>query len=221
MKNFSGGVIAVSALLLGMTSQVSANESAIAVSAMTPATNAAAVEAPKLHAALRALWQGHVQHTREYAVAVHAQRASAAKAAADAVVANAKQIANAVGSFYGDAADTQMLTLLAGHWGGVKALTDARAAGDMAAQSKAMTELAQNVSAISAFLAGANPNLPENALQGLLSTHVGHHATQIQQIMADDVQGERETWKAMQHHMDIIADALADGIARQFPDKAN
>lgn len=221
MNNFSGGIVAVGALLLGMTGQVSANASATAMSAMTPAIDTAVVEAPKLHAALRALWQGHVQHTREYAVAVHAQRGSEAKAAADAVVANARQIANAVGSFYGDAADAQMLTLLAGHWGGVRALTDARAAGDMAAQSEAMSELSQNVSAISAFLSGANPNLPETALQGLLATHVGHHATQIQQIMADDVQGERETWKAMQHHMDVIADALADGIAKQFPDKAN
>src|SRR3546814_7176693 len=110
MKKFYGGMVAVGARLLGMTGQVSANESAVAASAMTPATNAAAVEAPKLHAALRALWQGHVQHTREYAVAVHAHRASDANAAADAVVANAKQIANAVGSFYGGAADAQMLT---------------------------------------------------------------------------------------------------------------
>ncbi|MDP1697074.1 MAG: hypothetical protein Q8L45_04725 [Xanthomonadaceae bacterium] len=221
MKMLSCGVIAISALLLGMTAQAGTAASATAMAATTPAADASTLVAPKLHVALRALWQGHVLHTREYAVAVHAHNASQANAAADAVVANAKQLADAVGSFYGDAAGAQMLTLLAGHWGGVKALTDARAAGDMAAQSKAMSELAQNVSAISAFLSGANPNLPESALQGLLSAHVGHHATQIQQIMADDVQGERQTWKAMQHHMDVIADALADGIAAQFPDKAN
>src|SRR3546814_17304469 len=109
--------------------------------------------------ALRALWQGHVQHTREYSVAVHAHRASDANAAADAVVAKAKQIANAVGSFYGDAADAQMLTLLAGHWGGVKALTDARSAGHMTAQSKAMPELAPHVKPISAFLSGGRASV--------------------------------------------------------------
>lgn len=215
------GVIAVSALLLGPTDQAGAAVSAAAMAATTPATNATAVQAPQLHVALRALWQGHVLHTREYAVAVHAPDTSQADAAADAVVANAKQISGAVGSFYGDAAGTQMLTLLAGHWGGVKALTDAGAAGDTAARGKAMSDLAQNVTAISQFLAGANPHLPESALQGLLTAHVGHHASQIQQIMTDDVQGERLTWKAMQHHMDVIADALADGIAAQFPDKAN
>ena len=104
--------------------------------------------APKLDAALRSLWHGHVVHTRDYALAVHAHDTAKAKAAADAVVANAKQIADAVGGFYGHAAGAKMLQLLAGHWGGVKALTDARAANDAAAQSKAMADLNRNVDAI-------------------------------------------------------------------------
>ncbi len=55
--------------------------------------------APKLHAAMRALWQGHAETTREYALAVKAGDAAAEKKAADAVVANAKQIADAVAQF--------------------------------------------------------------------------------------------------------------------------
>lgn len=182
---------------------------------------AAAPAAPKLDAALRALWHGHVVHTRDYALAVHAHDAAKAKAAADAVVANAKQIADAVGGFYGKAAGARMLDLLAGHWAGVKALTDARAANDKAAENKAMATLQSNASEIAKFLAGANPNLPESALQGLLATHVAHHATQIQQIMAGDMKGEAATWQAMQAHMDTISDALAAGIAKQFPAKAS
>jgi hypothetical protein len=188
-----------------------------------PSTHAAAAApaAPKLDAALRSLWHGHVVHTRDYALAVHAHDAAKAKAAADAVVANAKQIADAVGGFYGKAAGARMLDLLAGHWGGVKALTDARAANDKAAENKAMATLQSNASEIAKFLAGANPNLPESALQGLLATHVAHHATQIQQIMAGDMKGEAATWQAMQAHMDTISDALAAGIAKQFPAKAS
>ncbi|MEI7035457.1 hypothetical protein [Fulvimonas yonginensis] len=188
---------------------------------MPSSTPAAAVPAaPKLDAAMRALWHGHIVHTRDYALAVHAHDTARAKAAADAVVANAKQIADAVGGFYGKPAGEQMLTLLAGHWGGVKALTDARAAGDQAAQQKAMATLDSNAHAIAAFLAGANPNLPENAVQGLLAAHVAHHATQIQQIMSGDSKGEQSTWQAMQAHMDTVADALASAIAKQFPAKA-
>lgn len=191
------------------------------------ATDAAAAAAsagpaaPKLQATLRSLWHGHIVHARDYALAVHAKHTAAAGKAADAVVANARQIADAVGSFYGDAAGKQMLTLLAGHWGAVKALTDARAAHDEAAASKAMTDLTGNAGDIARFLSGANPNLPEDTLRGLLLAHGAHHEQQIRQVMAGDRKGEAATWKAMQAHMDTIADALAAGIAKQFPAKAS
>ena len=64
----------------------------------TPASTAAPA-APKLHAAMRELWQGHAETTREYALAVKAGDAAAEKKAADAVVANAKQIADAARAF--------------------------------------------------------------------------------------------------------------------------
>jgi hypothetical protein len=185
------------------------------------AADAAAVAAPKLHAALRSLWHGHVVHTRDYALAVHAHDAAKAKLAADAVVANAQQLADAVAGFYGKPAGERMLQLLAGHWGGIKALTDARAAGDAAGQNQAMTALNANVNEIAKFLAGANPNLPESAVQSLFIAHVAHHATELQQIMSDDMKGEQGTWAAMQQHMDVIADALAGAIAKQFPAKAS
>lgn len=190
-----------------------------AAAASTAASTAPA--APKLQATLRSLWHGHIVHARDYAMAVHAKHTAAADKAADAVVANAKQIAGAVGSFYGDAAGQQMLTLLAGHWGAVKALTDARAAHDEAAASKAMNDLTRNAGDIAKFLSGANPNLPEDTLRGLLLAHGAHHEQQIRQIMAGDHKAEAATWKAMQKHMDTIADALAAAIAKQFPDKAH
>lgn len=185
--------------------------------AASPTTAAAA---PKLHAAMRELWQGHAQTTRAYAMAVKAGDAAAAKKAADDVVANAKKIADAVGSFYGADAGKKMLELLAGHWGGVKALTDAGHANDSAASAKAMQDLSTNADAIAAFLSGANPNLPADAVRGLLMTHAGHHSALITAIMKGDSAGAAQTWTAMQTHMNTLADALSDGIAKQFPAKA-
>lgn len=208
-------------LLLGATLAVASIGTEAMAMPMAPMADAAApTPAPKLDAALRTLWHDHVVHTREYAFAVHDKDAAKAKQAADAVVTNAKQIAQAVGSFYGKAAGEQMLSLLAGHWSGVKALTDAIAAGDTAAQSSAMTSLNNNVNTIAGFLSGANPYLPKDAVQNLLATHVAHHAAQIADIMSGNQKGEQQTWAAMQHHMDVIADALAGALARQFPDKA-
>ena len=68
-------------------------------------------------------------------------------------------------------------------------------------------------------LSGANPNLPEDAVFGLLSSHGGHHISQIDEVAARDFAGEAKTWHAMRHHMLVIADAIADGIAKQFPDR--
>lgn len=185
------------------------------------ATPAPAPAAPQLQAAMRDLWHGHIVHARDYALAVHAGDQAAAKSAADAVVANAKDIARAVGGFYGDAAGGGMLDLLAGHWGAVKAMTDARARNDKAAGDKAMADLTANAGGIAKFLAGANPNLPEDTVRGLLLAHGAHHSQQIDLIMKGDTAGEATEWTAMQAHMDMIADALAGAIARQFPDKAN
>lgn len=203
----------------GIAATAQASHDMVAMAQAAPA--AAPVAAPKLQAAMRALWHGHVVHTREYAMAVHAHDSAKAKAAEDAVVANAKQIADAVAGFYGKPAGEQTLQLLAGHWGGVKALTDATAAKDVAGEQKAMADLNTNVTAIATFFSGANPNLPENAVQSLFAAHVAHHASQITQIMRGDTQGEQATWTQMQAHMNTIADALAGGIAKQFPDKAS
>ena len=186
-----------------------------------PASQAAAPAAPQLHEAMRSLWHGHIVNTRDYAMAMHAGDQAKADKAAGAVVANARQIADAVAGFYGKAGGERMLQLLAGHWGAVKAMTDARAKGDTAGSNKAMADLAANAGEIAKFLAGANPNLPEDTVRGLLLQHGADHGQQVGQIMTGDSKGEAETWKHMQAHMDTIADALAGAIAKQFPDKAS
>ena len=197
----------------------------VAESTPPPAEPAAApapeVAAPKLQAAMRELWHGHVVHARDYAMAVHAGNKADAGKAADAVVANAHQIADAVAGFYGKAGGDRMMELLGGHWGAVKALTDTRNAKDDAGATKAMADLTANAGEIAKFLAGANPNLPEDTVRGLLLAHGAHHSSQIDLINKDDTAGEATEWTAMQAHMDMIADALAGAIAKQFPEKAN
>jgi len=176
-----------------------------------------AAPAPKLQATLRALWHGHVVNTRDYAFAVKAGDARRREAAANAVVTNAKQLADAVAGFYGRAAGDRMLALLAGHWGAVRALTDAEHAGNRAAANAAMSTLTQNAGEIAVFLSGANPHLPQDAVRGLLLAHGAHHAAQVGEVMRGDRAAEAKTWAAMQRHMDTIADAMAGALARQFP----
>ena len=77
--------------------------------APAPTPTEAAVPAPKLQAAMRDLWLGHIVAARDYALARHAGNDADARKAADAVVANAKQIAGAVGGFYGQSGGDRMM----------------------------------------------------------------------------------------------------------------
>jgi hypothetical protein len=177
----------------------------------------AAVPAPRPQAALRGLWQGHVSHTRDYAMAVHAGDTRRAEAA---VIANAKDLANAVGGFNGAAAGAHQLDLLAAHWGGVKALTTAAQRKDAAAEAKAFAALTANAREIATFLSGANPHLPFDAVNGMLVAHAGHHPAQVHAVMRADRKAEAAATTAMRSHMDAVADAMAGALARQFPKKA-
>lgn len=219
MKPFSMTCAAALAALL-----VAAAPSVLAtpVAAQAATADAAANDAPQLHAAMRQLWHGHIVATRDYALAVHAGDQAGAQKAADAVVTDAKQIADAVAGFYGKDAGDALLKLLAGHWGGVKALTDTTKAGNKTGEQNAMQDLASNATAIAKFLAGANPNWSEATLQGALMMHVNDHKTQIDEMMSNAPAAQQaKSWTEMQHHMDMISDVLASGIAKQFPAKAH
>src|SRR3954471_2146138 len=90
--------------------------------------------------ALRDLWTGHIFWVRNVSMATMSKDTAAAKAAEDQVVANAKQTAGAIEPFYGKAASDKLFTLLAGHWGAIKAHIDATAKGDAKAQQAAIEQ---------------------------------------------------------------------------------
>ena len=169
--------------------------------------------------AMRDLWVEHVFWIRNYAIANQTADKSQAKVAADQVVANATQIANSIAPLYGQPAADQLLKLLAGHWGAVKHYSDATVAKDAKGKQAAVADLTSNAKAIAAFLAGANPNLPESTLVGMLAAHGGHHVAQIDELAAHDYAAEARTWQMMRPHVLALADALTAALVKQFPDK--
>jgi hypothetical protein len=170
-------------------------------------------------AALRDLWLGHIFWVRNVVDARFAGDASEAKTAEQQVVANAQAIAGAIEPYYGKAASDQLFKLLAGHWGAISDYLDATRAGNKTDQDAAYKALVDNAGQIATFLSGANPHLPADTLRGLLTAHGAHHVQQIKQFQAKQYDQEAKTWAAMTSHMYVIADALAGGIAKQFPDK--
>ena len=187
----------------------------------TPPASPTAADSAALSTRLtmRDLWVEHVFWIRNYAIANQAADKQQAKIAADQVVDNATKIANSIAPLYGQPAADQLLKLLAGHWGAVKHYSDAIVAKDTKGKQAAVTDLTSNAKAIAAFLAKANPNLPENTLVAMLSAHGGHHVAQVDALAAHDYAAEAKTWAMMRPHVLALADALTAALVKQFPDK--
>lgn len=220
MKSIALSLAILAALSLSPVTQAAARQghNAAGTNAASADTRISTKQAAT-RAALRDLWVEHVFWIRNYVTASAANNQAEKKIAAGQVVANATAISGAIASYYGKPAGGKMLTLLAGHWGAVKDYSDATFDNGGKGQAEATAKLIANAKEIAAFLASANPNLPEATLVGLLSAHGAHHIAQVQQISKADYAGEANTWAAMRSHMFTIADALADALAKQFPDK--
>jgi len=169
--------------------------------------------------ALRDLWVEHAFWIRSYVLATHAGDTAQAKVAEAEVLVNAKALAGAITPFYGQPAADSLLKLLAGHWSGVRDYNTATRAKSKSGQDTAMANLTANAHAIAKFLSSANPNLPEDAVFGLLSSHAGHHVAQISEVSSGNFQDEAATWHAMRKHMLVIGDAISDALAKQFPSR--
>lgn len=220
MKNALLSVAAIALMTAGaslLSTPAMAENAAPHTHAATATASISKVDATK--AALRDLWIGHVFWVRNV-VDARLDGDKAAEATAEKqVVANAQAIAAAIEPFYGAAAKDGLFKLLAGHYGAVKSYLDASVAKDNAKQDAATEQLLANAEELAVFLSGANPHLEKGAVSGLLQAHGSHHISQIQQFMAKDYAGEAETWAAMSKHMYVIADALGDALAKQFPEK--
>lgn len=221
MEKVRLAITAASIVLAGMLAQPvhaagaqDVQRSGVSAGAVTDQTKAEATKA-----ALRDLWIGHVFWVRNVVVAALADDAAARQEAEKQVVANAQAIAASIEPFYGAQATEKLFTLLAGHYGAVKAYLDASIAKNAKKRTEATTALTSNAGEIASFLSSANEYLPKDVVEGLLAVHGAHHIAQIQHLEAKDYEGEAQTWAAMTRHMYVIADAIADALAKQFPAK--
>ncbi len=206
----------IKAILIGLVT--SCTFTAFAASGHEGAHGTSKVVATKM--TMRDLWVDHIFWVRSVVMATANKNKNVQETAEAQAVENAKQIAGVIEPFYGKPASEKLFELLAGHYTAIKDYMNATIPSPKSKDQKTATEkLTSNATAIADFLSGANPNLPKSTLIALLSAHGGHHVQQINQVQKKDYQGEAKTWKDMKAHMYTIADALVDGIAKQFPKK--
>ena len=178
-----------------------------------------ATKAAELRASLNYLMGEHILLASSATGAALAGREAQFKAAAAALDGNSVDIAKAIGSVYGQGAQDAFLPLWRRHIGFAVDYTVGVATKDKAKQDKAVTDLVQYTQDFGAFLASANPNLPKDAVAGLVKTHVLTLKDVIDAQAAGDQAKAFTATRTAYAHMGMIADPLAGAIVKQFPDK--
>ncbi|MEZ4706822.1 MAG: cupredoxin family copper-binding protein [Caldilineaceae bacterium] len=140
------------------------------------------------------------------------------EAAAAALDANSVDLANAVGSVYGDEAGDAFLALWRKHIGFFADYELAAIEGNQARQDAALENLVGYASDFAAFLSSANPLLPADGVTELVGLHAGMSLDAIDAASQLDYVQMYASLRASYGHMQIIANPLTDAIAGQFPD---
>ena len=146
-------------------------------------------------------------------------RSAEFQAAAGALDNNSVDVSKAIGIVYGTGAETAFLALWRKHIGFVVDYTTGIATKDKAKADKAVADLVQYTQDFGAFLASANPNLPKSVIADLVKGHVLTLKTVIDAQQMGDAAKTYMTLREAAMHMQMIADPLADAIAKQFPGK--
>lgn len=184
----------------------------------TAAGSVALRDEAQLRDGMRRLWTDHVVWTRAYIVAATSNDPSASAAAAR-LMKNQEDIGNGIAPYYGAAAAAQLTDLLKQHINIAVDLVNAAKANDNVRLTDADKRWHANSAEIATFLSGANPNWPRETLRVMLDEHLrlttDEAKARLEKRWTDDVRAFDQILGQALH----MADALTDGIIKQFPNR--
>lgn len=180
--------------------------------------DSAASAAAKLRQDMRKLWTDHVVWTRAYVVAAVDDRPDA-KAAANRLMKNQEDIGAAIAGIYGKAAGDQLTTLLKEHITIAVDIIKFAKAGDKASQQQADAKWKRNGEQIADFLSKANPNWPRATLVDMMNMHLSTTTDEVVARLTKNWEADVKAYDVLYNHILVMADALSDGIIKQFPAK--
>ena len=171
-----------------------------------------------LRLAMRKLWSDHVFWTREYIIAAIAETPNASEAAAR-LLRNQEDIGNAIIPFYGKEAGAKLTVLLKQHIMIAVDLVAAAKSNDQKKFGEADNKWTQNAEQIASFLSGANPNWPKKDVTDLLYLHLKLTKEEAVAALSKNWADAVKKFDEIYTEIIVLADALSDGIIKQFPEK--
>ena len=224
MKTHRGVLAVVLAGALVMAACSSDGESADTAAAAaetssdTAAEQSAQADPVQFRRDVRGLWEDHVAWTRLFIVSAVAGLDDT-DATAARLLQNQADIGDAVAEFYGDDAGAQLEALLRDHILIAGDLIAAAKTGDNAQVEDRSAAWYANGDEIAGFLAGANPAWPVATLQDMMRGHLDQTLAEATAQLTGDFEASVAEYGHITTHILEMADALADGIITQFPDR--
>jgi hypothetical protein len=173
-----------------------------------------------LRETMRKLWTDHSVYTHAYVVAA-GSGAPETIPILNRLMRNQEDLGDAVGDFYGKPAKERMTQLLKQHIAQAGDLYKAMREGDKTKIETVHHAWHENGDAIADFLAAANPHWKKNDLRGMMSKHLEMVADQVKARMNKEWDADIKAYDSGYSHILEMSDALAEGIAKQFPTKVS
>ena len=167
---------------------------------------------------MRKLWTDHVVWTRGYIVAAVGDQPDT-QAAADRLMKNQEDIGAAVARVLRQGRRRPAYALLKDHIAIAVDIIKFAKAGDKALQQQADAKWHRNAEDIADFLSKANPNWPRAVLVEMMNTHLSTTTDEVVARLTKNWDADTRAFDAVYDHILAMADALSDGIIKQFPEK--
>ncbi len=212
-------VTAVVALVIGLVIGYGVwhkkdNQTTNSTTAVTSSTKAA-----DLRASLVSLGTQH-QELAHKAVDAALDGSPDAEAAKAQLIQNGKDISDAVGSVYGQAAGQKFDDIWNVHLVDFVKYAVAAKSGDEAGKMAAAQDIDTNYTKpISMLLASANPNLPEKTVETAFREHIDMTAQAVDDHVKGDYTAEQALIVQSSAHIKDIMSILAGAIVKQYPAK--
>jgi hypothetical protein len=171
-----------------------------------------------LRMSMRKLWEDHITYTRNYIISALADLEDTGKVA-ERLLKNQDDIGNAIKPIYGDEAGNKLASLLRDHILIATEVVKAAKMGKNEELTMANKKWEANADDIAVFLSGANPNWPKQDLTDMLYKHLELTTGEVVSRLKKNWDADINNYDKGHEHMLMFADALTDGIVKQYPDK--
>jgi len=168
---------------------------------------------------MRHLWEDHVTWTR-LAIISLTTNSPDTQATVARLLQNQDDIGDAIKPYYGEAAGTQLSSLLRQHILIAADLIAAAMKGDQAAVTNEQALWTANADQIAEFLAAANPRFwPADEMKEMLHDHLRLTTNEVVARLQRDWATDVKTYDEIVDQALGMADMFSDGIIGQFPER--